>query len=272
MSQEPECWGTQCLRMPPWRLRPARAVAPQQRATDTTNAIHKATKATHKQPTPGPSRSAGRPPSSPTAQAGRRRQPQKQGCVVGGVQETRQDHLTRHGGGQRTCPRCRWYKHGDFWTCSYGKLYSQLHSGPRENVLWLAERPVRWGGEWGLGCSICAWFANRATVTGPCHTPPSASSTQPQRGSQRLCRLGTRFARFEVRAEFLQAEHIKQHAESSAHRTGRLIIVIVWQDRGTIWRWETSIRSKESFLRPQNLRNSRINWSQQNTAARKHPA
>jgi len=30
--------------------------------------------------------------------------------------------------------------------------------------------------------------------------------------------LGTRFAHFEVRAQYLQAEHVKQHAESSVHR------------------------------------------------------
>ena len=45
------------------------------------------------------------------------------------------------------------------------------------------------------------------------------SGSQPQRGNASRCRLGTRFSRFEVRAEYLQAEHFKQHAESSAHRT-----------------------------------------------------
>ena len=72
-----------------------------------------------------------------------------------------------------------------------------------------------------MGCTICAWFANRAT--GPESGGPS--STQPHRGSQaRRCRLGTRFAHFEVRAEYLQAEHFKQHAESSVHRRA----VVAW--------------------------------------------
>ena len=120
----------------------------------------------------------------------------------------------------RTCPRCRWYRQGGAWICSYGQLVCQpCRAGPRENVVWLAERPDRWGGEWGLGCNICAFLANRAT--GP--ESGSPSSTQPQRGSgsrtaDSLCRLGTRFARFEVRAACLQAEHVKQHAESSVHR------------------------------------------------------
>ena len=43
-------------------------------------------------------------------------------------------------------------------------------------------------------------------------------ASQPQRGAASLCRLGSRFARFEVRAEYLQAEHFKQHAVSAVHR------------------------------------------------------
>jgi hypothetical protein len=102
--------------------------------------------------------------------------------------------------------------------CSYGKLVCQpCATSPRENVVWLAERPQRFGWEWGLGCTFCAWFANRAR--GP-------SSTQTQLGSRKasLCRIGSRFSRFEVRALFLQAEHVKQHAESSAHR----MAVVAW--------------------------------------------
>ena len=101
----------------------------------------------------------------------------------------------------------------------------QQCSRARENVAWLAERPTRFGGEWGLGCTVCAWFANRAFSEqrgseGSC----GSSTSQPQRGKASLCRLGSRFARFEVRAEYLQAEHFKQHAESSAHRRA----VIAW--------------------------------------------
>ena len=246
--------------MAPWRLR----------RTSSAVAIRKPDKKPKPKPTPGPSRSAGRRPpraaqrrASPTpgaspaaaqgnsrraAQGNSRSQPPSfLDPVVGKVEETRADHLKKHGGGLRTCPRCRFYKHGDVWTCSYGKLNPAERglAGPRENVVWLAERPVRWGGLWGLGCSICAWFANR--TTGPESGGPS--STQPQRGSQRLCRLGTRFARFEVRAEFLQAEHLKQHAESSAHRTGR--VIALWPaclpEMGAIWRWGTSIRRQTSF-------------------------
>ncbi len=148
-----------------------------------------------------------------------------QDAVVGSVREGREEHLARHGGGLRTCPRCRWHKRGAEWVCSYGKFVRQQCSRARENVAWLAERPERFGGEWGLGCTVCAWFANRAFSEQRGSERSCGSSTsQPQRGTASLCRLGTRFARFEVRAEYLQAEHFKQHAESSAHRRA----VIAW--------------------------------------------
>ena len=98
------------------------------------------------------------------------------------------------------------------------------HGRTRENVAWLVERPERFGGAWGLGCTVCAWFTNRARseVEGSC----GPSTSQPQRGNASICRLGTRFGRFEVRPQFLQAEHVKQHAESTAHRT----VLIAWMN------------------------------------------
>ena len=91
---------------------------------------------------------------------------------------------------------------------SYGQLCCERRrAGPRENVVWLAERAERWGGAWGLGCTICAFFVNRA------------ADAQPQRGQQvRRCRSGTRFSRFEVRYHSLQVECVKQHAVSAVHR------------------------------------------------------
>ena len=146
---------------------------------------------------------------------------------MGSVTESSEDHLARHGGGLRTCPRCRWHKRGADWVCSYGKFLCQHSRGSRENVVWLAERPARFGGEWALGCTICSWFAQRAWSEqrgseGSC----GSSTSQLQRGTASMCRLGSRFARFEVRAECLQAEHFKQHAETSVHRRA----VIAWQN------------------------------------------
>ena len=152
-------------------------------------------------------------------EAKRKRCVRRQDAVTGTVGESREAHLARHGGGQRTCPRCRWYRRGSEWLCSYGKFNRKM--GLRnETVVWLAERPQRFGSEWGLGCTIYAWFVNRSA--GERDGDPSRS--KPQRGKASRCRLGTRFSRFEVRAEYLQAEHIKQHAESSAHR----MAVVAW--------------------------------------------
>ena len=180
----------------------------------------------------GPRRIAGprscKPPSQqqskPEVRLARSRcAPAVQDAAVGSVTEGREAHLARHAGGLRTCPRCRWYKRGAEWVCSYGKFVRQ-HGRTRENVAWLVERPERFGGAWGLGCTVCAWFANRARseVEGSC----GPSTSQPQRGNASICRLGTRFGRFEVRPQFLQAEHVKQHAESTAHRTA----LIAWMN------------------------------------------
>ena len=67
--------------------------------------------------------------------------------TVGPCTETREEHLTRHEGGRRTCPRCRHYMFGDSWTATYGSFPGQ----GRDREVWLAERPARWGGSWGVG-------------------------------------------------------------------------------------------------------------------------
>ena len=103
-------------------------------------------------------------------------------------------------GGLQTCPRCRWSRKGDQWKCAYGKFISTAGESP-ETVVWLAERPLRLQGAWGLGCTICAWFTNKAI-----------DEPQPKRGVK-VCRVATRFSRFEVRCPNLQAEYIRQHAD-----------------------------------------------------------
>ena len=123
--------------------------------------------------------------------------------------ESREAHLERHAGGVRSCPRCRWYKFEQSWTCSYGKDVTTSGVGPRGNVIWLSERPARWGGSWGLGCNLCAAFVARAA------TPLAAGQGQTP---ARLCRLGTAWARYEVRPATLQAEHSKQHGVYSIDR------------------------------------------------------
>ena len=39
---------------------------------------------------------------------------------IGSVSESREDHLLRHNGGLRSCPRCKWYRFANSWVTSYG--------------------------------------------------------------------------------------------------------------------------------------------------------
>lgn len=91
----------------------------------------------------------------------RRPRERAQSCV-GLVSETKEQHLARHNGGLHTCPRCRWHKWGATWVATYGSFESI--TGPREKVIWLAERPPRWGGHWGLGCAVCAGTLHRCRL------------------------------------------------------------------------------------------------------------
>ncbi len=131
--------------------------------------------------------------------------------LVGPVTETKADHLQRHGGGLRSCPRCRWYVHGEKWARTHGRI-RDLRAGPRD-FTWLSERPERWGGAWAVGCAICA--ASVARVEPNAQAGSSSASKGPE---QTLRRLGSRWARYDVRARALQAEHVRQHKDYDLHK------------------------------------------------------
>ena len=127
---------------------------------------------------------------------------------LGSSSESRTDHLARHGGGRRDCGRCRFYMWGAKWMKAYGQVPA-LHqpkgrSGGREVMHWLAERPARWPGAWGLGCALCAGFYSRVKASDDGR--PDAS------------RFGTKWARYEVRVGTLQASHVHQHLGKDCHR------------------------------------------------------
>ena len=162
----------------PWRLRPGTVLSGvAESSAPSRSAGLRATQATRRK-SAYPSRSAGQSRGRGTKGAGE--------DTVGSVRESREEHLARHGGGQQTCPRCRWYKNGCGYICSYGMFVREQHGEVRENEAWLAERPTRFGGPWGLGCTVCAWFANRAFTEqcGPRASQPQRGSSvsQPQRG------------------------------------------------------------------------------------------
>ena len=163
-------------------------------------------------------------------------------AFLGVAGESRETHLRRHDGGRRDCGRCRFYMWGAAWAKAYGQeVWPPVQSagkrkavdmsgaageaavgavvgagasaaarGPaagkrarREATQWLAERPARWPGPWGLGCAFCAAFVEKLREA-------DARTT--------LARFGTKWARFEVRTRCLQASHIRQHLGYELHR------------------------------------------------------
>ena len=130
--------------------------------------------------------------------------------MVGLATETKEQHMKRHPKSLRTCPRCVFYLLGARWQCAYGRVPEVLRTGRNETVGWLAERPARWGGAWGLGCVMCAEAAARV-ATGDV-----------EEGAHR--RRGSTWARFEVRCVSLQAEHVRQHREYDVHK----LAVLAW--------------------------------------------
>ena len=128
-------------------------------------------------------------------------------ALVGTVMESREAHTERCQ--EPRCPRCRWYEIGHTWQATYGAI--QVEAGPREKIIWLQERPARWKGTWALGCSICADALARRQVL--CGTAGTLKTAQGQ-----SWRTSCAWARYETRSQFLQAEHLKQHACPDAHK------------------------------------------------------
>ena len=135
-------------------------------------------------------------------------------AMVGNIQETRDEHVKRCSNKQ--CPRCRWYLKGHVWQGTYGSLTPPTAmSGARERVIWLEERPVRWGGTWALGCSLCAaalWKRQSQTA------PVQHRGVPSDRSRKSTPRTRCKWALYEARPVSVQAEHIKQHACSDTHK------------------------------------------------------
>ena len=125
---------------------------------------------------------------------------------MGTSSEDQAAHLQRHGGGRRDCERCRYCMSKDNWMQVYGQVELPVPSrcDDRRVVQWLAERPARWPGPWGLGCVFCAHLKQRLDESTTCRSAATR-------------RFGTKWARYEVRVPTLQVSHIRQHLGSDAH-------------------------------------------------------
>ena len=84
---------------------------------------------------------------------------------IGSVSESREDHLCRHNGGLRSCPRCKWYRFANSWVTSYGGT-EVTTAGPRGRVLVAGEaREVGW--------HVGIWLLIRGAGRTSCHWDPS---------------------------------------------------------------------------------------------------
>ena len=134
--------------------------------------------------------------------------------AVGRVDETVADHRERHPTLVSDCARCQWLQWGDLWRKKQGTSFVE-NCGRAERIEWIAERPARRGGLWGLGCSVCAHAANKL----------SQETGLRARGC--LARVASKWARFEIRPASLQASHLVQHAGWQSHKLALEIYLAV---------------------------------------------
>ncbi len=121
--------------------------------------------------------------------------------LVGAVGESAEEHRRRHVRLEPSCARCQWLRWGSAWRCKQG-----CHS----DCVWVAERQVEDGGAWGLGCLLC----RRALA---------ALDSGSQRTRVLRSRIGSRWARFEVRSCFLQASSLSNHAQANGHKLAQTL-------------------------------------------------
>ena len=124
---------------------------------------------------------------------------------IGLVSESKEEHLRRHDGGRKDCPRCRFYLFGPGWMRGYGSAPDPT-TNHRKLFIWLQERPERFRGQWALGCTFCA------------HAAVRTCSGRQKRKAQGSHRFQTKWARHEIRGATLQSEHIRKHSFSAAHK------------------------------------------------------
>ena len=124
--------------------------------------------------------------------------------LVGPVTETTESHQRRHCPFNDSCTRCHWIQEGSKWVRKHGRVPAG-HRTPLTGEFWLQPRQPRRGGQWALGCSICALVSescNRAVE--------SAKHKRKLRG------FDTKWARYEIRS-ITQVGHIDQHARKDMH-------------------------------------------------------
>ena len=135
----------------------------------------------------------------------------KVGDLVGPVTESTRDHMKRHNPFDVNCPRCHWIKNGDKWSESCGKVPAGRQT-PLTGEYWCMPRQPRRGGQWALGCTVCA-LVNESNAPGtkkPSQTPGTSAKNK-----RALREFDTKWARHEVRT-IPQPSTLNQHVRQTS--------------------------------------------------------
>ena len=127
--------------------------------------------------------------------------------LVGPVTESNRDHMRRHWPFNESCPRCHWIKEGDQWSQQNGRVPEGRRT-PLTGEYWCMPRQPRRGGQWALGCTVCA-LVNESYK-------PGSKTTRLEAKHKRTSRFDTKWARLEVRT-IPQASLLSQHARGAQH-------------------------------------------------------
>ena len=125
--------------------------------------------------------------------------------IVGPVDESAEAHRARHPKPRPHCARCQWLQWGPQWKRRQGSCLVERNRRD-ERIEWVAERSTPLGGQWGLGCLVCAHAMAKLG---------KESSLRAQGCKARIC---TKWAQFEVRPSSLQASHLSQHSSVRSHK------------------------------------------------------
>ena len=169
-------------------------------------------------------RSASSQAKAGTARLPRRPRPpgacsKAQATSPGPVEETAAEHAARHPAPTapiKTCARCVYNTSRADLERGYGSYAHNVDSHVRRHV-WLASRPPRLGGLWGVGCVFCAHYRQ---VRGEANDDARREGRQRNKNARRgPGNADTKWSRFEVQAPAQIAPRgVRQHAESLQHR------------------------------------------------------
>ena len=145
--------------------------------------------------------------------------------LVGDARETESEHRRRHPAGRdwaSSCPRCEYYKHRVVWEEVARTRGPRSRPRVAGETSWLVQKPSFLGGPWGLGCCLCA----AGCASGSLRRRRSAIQKAYAKDGiqhQRVCRMNTKFARYEhrVHRKSTMVGDIEAHASSQLHKLVR---------------------------------------------------